>query len=49
MCEAKGQIKTAQEIRDKVAAATDARSRRRKEVDFFHPTEKMIEDAKKEG
>lgn len=49
LCEAKGETKHAQEIRDKVEATKQARMRRRKEVDFFHPTPEMIEDAKKQG
>lgn len=49
LCESKGQTEHAKEIRDKIEHAKMARCRRLKQVDFFNPTEKMIEDAKENG
>lgn len=49
MCESKGQTEHAKEIRGKIKQAKMARSRRLKQVDFFHPTQEMIADAKKNG
>lgn len=49
MCESKGQTEHAKEIRAKIAEAKAARARRLKQVDFFNPTDEMIEDAKKNG
>ncbi|TYZ65318.1 hypothetical protein PybrP1_004071 [[Pythium] brassicae (nom. inval.)] len=49
MCESKGQLEHAKEIRAKIAEAKAARTRRLKQVDFFHPTDEMVEDAKKNG
>lgn len=49
MCESKGQPEHAKEIRAKIEAAKEARSRRLKRVDFFNPTDEMIADAEKSG
>lgn len=49
MCESKGQADYAKEIRGKIEQAKMARQRRLKQIDFFHPTPEMIEDAKKNG
>lgn len=49
MCESKGQTEHAKEIRAKIDQAKMARSRRLKRVDFFHPTDEMIADGKKNG
>ncbi|KAF1315693.1 hypothetical protein FI667_g15887, partial [Globisporangium splendens] len=49
MCESKGQVEYAKEIRGKIEQAKVSRNRRLKQVDFFNPTEEMIEDAKKNG
>ncbi|TMW60864.1 hypothetical protein Poli38472_000906 [Pythium oligandrum] len=49
MCESKGHTEYASQIRGKIEEAKLARSRRRKEVDFFNPTQQMIDDAKKQG
>lgn len=47
--ERKGQSEHAAEIRDRIAQATEARARRLKRVDFFHPSAEMIQNAKENG